>query len=473
MVRRQHQQRSIFEMILPDGDQLWDPELRRIHEVLDDEALIKEVEEALRRRRPKSRLRGRPGTPAEVVLRLLVLKHLYNWSFADCVREVRGSLIYRAFCRIDCERVPDDKTLIRLAQALGAEVWKKILERLVRIARQRKVVRGLRLRVDTTVVETNIHYPTDSSLLGDGVRVVTRTLKKIRQRLGKLRFRDRTRSADRRVFAIAQQSRKLGPEAQARVKKLYRHLMGTTRAVLREAGRGVIQAKRRAQKLAPSARQRVQGLCQQVKHMSELIQRVLEQTKARVLKGDTHHPDKVLSVFETYTEAIRKGKKVKPTEFGKLVKIQEAESQFITDCEVCTERVPDGELWEPSLERHQKLFGRPPRLATADAGFGSAVNEQRAKEAGVQRVALPAHGRLSPRRRAYQKQRWFRRAQRWRTGCEGRISALKRRHGLDRCRYRGVQGMERWVGLGVIANNLLVLARAPAPQSRMPSKRRT
>lgn len=158
MVRRQHLQRSVFEMMLPDGDQLWDPELRRIDEVLEDEALIEAVEEALRRRRPKSRLRGRPGTPAAVVLRILVLKHLYDWSFADCVREVRGSLIYRAFCRLDCERVPDDKTLIRLAQVLGPEVWKKILERLVQVARQRKVVRGLRLRVDTTVDVATLCY---------------------------------------------------------------------------------------------------------------------------------------------------------------------------------------------------------------------------------------------------------------------------------------------------------------------------
>ena len=400
MVRRQHPQRSIFEMILPDGEQWWDPELRRLDEVLEDEELIEPVEEALRRRRPQSRLRGRPGTPAAVALRRLVLKHLYDWSFADGEREVRGSLIYRAFCRLDGERVPDAKTLIRLAQALGPEGWKRVLERWVQLGRQRPVVRGRKLRVDTTVVETNIHYPTDSSLLGDGVRVITRTLQKIRQRLGQLRFRDRTRSAERCVFAIAQQSRKLGPEAQARVQKLYRHRMGTTRAVLREAGRGVRRAKRRAPKLAPSVRQRVQGLGQQVKHLSALTQRVLEQTKARVLQGDTPHPDKVLRVFETHTEAIRKGKKVKPTEFGKLVKIQEAESQFITDYQVCAERVPDGELWQPSLERHRELLGRPPRLATADAGFGSAVNEPRAREAGVRRVALPAHGRLSPRRRA-------------------------------------------------------------------------
>ena len=162
---------------------------------------------------------------------------------------------------------------------------------------------------------------------------------------------------------------------------------------------------------------------------------------------------------------------MKPTEFGKLVKIQEAESQFITDYEVCAERVPDGELWEPSLERHQQLFGRPPHLATADAAFASAANERAATAREIKHVALPRRGRLSAARRAHQQQRWFRRALRWRTGCEGRISALKRRHGLSRCRYRGAAGMERWVGLGVLANNLLALARAPAPKSRMSSKR--
>jgi IS5 family transposase len=460
VVRRQHAQRSIFEMILPDGDQLWDPELRRIDEALEDEALIEPVEEALKRRRPKSRLRGRPGTPAAVVLRLLVLKHLYDWSFADCVREVRGSLIYRAFCHLDCERVPDDKTLIRLAQALGPEVWKKILERLVEVARQRKVVRGRKLRVDTTVVETNIHYPTDSGLLQDGVRVITRTLYKIRHVVGPLRFRDRTRSVGRRVFQITLESRKLSSTAQAEVKKLYRRLMGTTRAVLREAQRAVASAKRRGKRLACAGRQQVQGFGQQVKRIGELTERVLEQTRARVLKEDTHYPDKVLSVFEIHTEAIRKGKKLKPTEFGKLVKVQEAENQFITDYQVCPQRLPDGALWEASLERHVQLFGGPPHLATADPGFASAANEQVATTRGVRRVALPHRGRLSNARRAYQKQRWFRRAMRWRTGCEGRISALKRRHGLSRCRYHGVQGMERWVGLGAIANDLLALARA-------------
>jgi len=177
-------------------------------------------------------------------------------------------------------------------------------------------------------------------------------------------------------------------------------------------------------------------------------------------------------VFESHTEAIRNGKKVKPTEFGKLVKVQEAENQFITDYLVCARRVPDGTLWEASLERHQQLFGRPPCLATADPAFASTANEAQATTRGVRRVALPRRGRLSAACRAHQQQRWFRRAMRWRTGCEGRISALKRRHGLSRCRYQGVQGMERWVGLGVIANNLLALAPAAPPKKRTTDQRK-
>src|SRR6266849_71725 len=154
VVRRKHVQRSVFEVLLPDADKLWDPALRRVDEVLEDEELVDLVAEALGRRRPGSRRKGRPSTPAEVVLRMLVLKHLYDWSFDECEREVRGSLVYRAFCRIDCERVPDAKTLIRLSHLLGPEALKGIVTRLVHIARARRVARGHRLRVDTTVVET-------------------------------------------------------------------------------------------------------------------------------------------------------------------------------------------------------------------------------------------------------------------------------------------------------------------------------
>ena len=138
MVRRAYAQRSVFEILLPDGDKLWAPELRAIDELLDDEDLVDLVAAALRRH-PLSGARGRLGTPAAVVLRMLLLKHLHNWSFDECEREVRASLVYRAFCPIDCERVPDAKTLIRLAQLLGPETLTPMLERVVQIARQRRV----------------------------------------------------------------------------------------------------------------------------------------------------------------------------------------------------------------------------------------------------------------------------------------------------------------------------------------------
>lgn len=456
-------------MMLPDGDKLWDATLHRIDEVLEDEERVDRVEDALARRRPQSRTRGRRGTPAAVVLRVLVLKHLYDWSFADCEREVRGSLVYRSFCRIDCERVPDSKTLIRLAQAVGPELCRQIQERLVVLARKRKIIRGRKLRVDTTVVETNIHHPTDSTLLGDGVRVITRTVKKLEGLVGKVRarFRDRTRSVRHQIFAIVQQSRRVRNELPAKMQAAYRRLIGTTRAVLREAERAVEGAKRKARQTGREVQEQVKELGQQGAQMSELTRQVVAQTRARVLKGDIHYPHKIFSVFETHTEAVRKGKAAKPTEFGKVVKIQEAENQFITDYQGGVQRVSDQALWRPSLERHQALFGRPPELAAADGGFASAANERQAQELGVKHVALLRRGR--PKGQPWQaprRSRWLERARRWRTGCEGRISALKRRHGMRRCRYRGFRGIERWVGLAVIANNLLVLGRAAPPRKK-------
>src|SRR5438445_10369748 len=208
MVRRAYRQRSLIEVLLPDADKLWDPTLRRIDTLLEDEGLVDRVAEALARRHPQSQRRGRLGTPAAVVMRMLILKHLHDWSFDECEREVRGSLVYRAFCRIDGERVPDAKTLIRLAHLLDDSVLKDLLAQLVTLGRTRRVIHGRRLRIDTTVVETNIHYPTDATLLADGVRVLTRSL----QRLGQ-RARQRARSVARRVCEIAPPRRTAGNRA--------------------------------------------------------------------------------------------------------------------------------------------------------------------------------------------------------------------------------------------------------------------
>jgi transposase, IS5 family len=458
MVQRRQRARSLFEVLLPDGHKLWPDWLRKIDTLLEEDAVIEVVAQGLEARWPQSRRRGRLGTPAEVVLRMLILKHLFDWSYDDLEREVRANLVYRMFTRIDAGDVPDAKTILKIARALGPEVIEQLHRQVVEVAKRAGVTHGRRFRIDTTVVETNVHYPTDSSLLQDGVRVLTRTMLRASAALGDARgrVRNRLRSVSRRALVISRQAR--SPETREALVRSYRQLMATTRAVMRDA---TTMVRRIRQRLRTASRPVVTTLIQarqQLQQMQPLVTRILDQARARLLGGDTHVPDKVLSVFEPHTEAIRKGKIAKPTEFGKLVTIQESEHQIITSYEVHERRPPDVTLWTPALDRHIAVFDRPPDIAAGDRGFGSAANEEAARARGVRRVILPRTGRKTAARRAYERQRWFRRGQRWRVGCEGRISVIKRRHGLRRCRYHGTGGTARWVGLGVIANNLVCTA---------------
>ena len=325
------------------------------------------------------------------------------------------------------------------------------------------MVKGRKLRVDTTVVETNIHYPTDSSLLGDGARVLMRTMKKIDKKAGglKQKIRDRMRTVKKRVVAIALAARQTGPQREERRRQQYAELLTVTRRILNQA-EGVLQE---VEQLGRPRRRRLEPLREILETMAGRVRQVVSQARARVFQGITHFPEKIVSVFEPHTEIIRKGKASKPTEFGKLVQVQEAENQIITHYRVFPERPSDQHLLVPAVEEHQRRFGRVPRLVAADAGFYSQANEKKVQEMGVSWVAVPHRSTHSAQRRALQKRRWFRAAQRWRTGSEGRISVLKRRHGLNRCRYRGLTGMERWVGLGVIADNLIQIGTHLALQS--------
>ena len=238
MVELRHHQRLVWEGWFPEQAQGWWEEwMRQADQVLDDDELLEAVYHAQGKRRPKSRCRGRKQTPAEVLLRLAVLKHVRNWSFEETEREVRANVVYRQFTRIGAEKVPDAKTLARLVQALGPAVIQQVHQRLVAIAQEKKVVRGRRLRLDTTVVEKNIHYPTDSSLLSDGARVLTRTMKKITELTGRAgtKLRNRMRTIGHRAMEIARTSRSKGPQVQKKLKQGYRKLLTVTRKVVNQA----------------------------------------------------------------------------------------------------------------------------------------------------------------------------------------------------------------------------------------------
>jgi IS5 family transposase len=463
VIKLRHEQPTVWEgLFAEEVAELWEPWMRVVDELLEDEELVDVVYDAQGKRHPQSRVRGRQQTPAEVALRMLILKHVRNWSYEMLEREVRANVVYRSFCRIGMEKVPDAKTLVRLGQAIGPESVRELHDRVVALAKQHRVVQGRKMRVDTTVVESNIHYPTDSGLLNDGARVLTRTMKKIEQKAGglKRKVRDRRRSVSKRVIAIAHALRHKGEEGELKRKREYGRLLRLTRQILNDSRR----VWQEVEALPARRRRSVSGLVEGLETMANHVRRVVRQTKARVFAGLTQFPDKLFSLFEPDTEIIRKGKAGKPNEFGKLVELQEAENQIITHYEVYPERPADQHLLLPAVEAHRRKLGRVPGWVAADAGFYSRANEETAQELGVKYVSIPNRNTRSAERRKLERQRWFKKGQKWRTGCEGRISVLKRRHGLTRSRYHGLQGMTRWVGLGVIADNLINIGRRLAPQ---------
>jgi IS5 family transposase len=456
-------------LIAEEVGDLWEDWMRHVDKVLEDPLLLNVVYDALACRWTNSRTRGRKGTPADVVLRLLVLKHMRNWSYAVVEREVRSNLVYRQFTRVGSAKVPDAKTLGKLCVALGPAIIEKIHQRVVAIAQEKEIVRGRRMRVDTTVVETDIHYPTDSTLLGDGVRVLTRTMKKLGELAGAVgtKLRDRTRSTRHCLINIGRASRSRVKQGMERLRQSYGKLLCITGRVVGQAKRFVLEVTSGVKRSACVIVQA--GIEAERKYLQTMIPRVkqvMKQTRERIFKGNPHSSGKLVSLFEAHTEIIRKGKASKPTEFGKMVKIQEAEQQIVTHYEVYDERPSDSDLLVPALDIHEQQFGRPPRLVAADAGFFSAHNEAAAHARGVKRVSIPNRSTKSAERKKHQKLRWFRNGQKWRTGAEGRISLLKRRHGLNRCRYKGQSGIKRWVGLGVIGDNLINIGRALAASAK-------
>jgi transposase, IS5 family len=461
MLRDRYAPLNLFELV-PTLSMTMEPVLAQLDTLLDDDTLFQLVKADLAKRRPRTCIDGRPSTPVEVILRMLVVKHLYGWSYEQTEQWVADSLVLRQFCRVYAERVPEDTTLICWANLIQPATLHALLDHIVGLAQQLKVTRGRKLRIDGTVVETNIHHPTDSTLLHDGVRVLSRTLTKAKQvlqdRAGLARdaFRDRSRSATRQMKRIMEAARQRGEQAEGAMQGAYRRLLDITETV-----------RARAQQVGAALRERASARARRVAdtldHYLPLVEQVIAQTTRRVLQGEAvPASDKLVSLFEPHTAIIRKGKPGRPTEFGRVLWLDEVDGGIISRYEVLDGNPPEPDQLPASLDQHRRVFKRPPRLLAADRGVHSPANERYAAAQGVQQVVLPKPGAKSAKRVAHERQRWFRRGRDWRSGMEGRISGLKRRHKLDRCRYHGDDGMERWVGWGILAHDLRVIARATA-----------
>ncbi len=460
MLRDKHPVDPLFTLVLEITKIKIDPKLVKIDRILDDDEIFQLIKRDLSQRHPKTLITGRNSTPVEVVIREMAVKHLYNWSYEDTAQFVNDSLALRWFCRVYLHPICSDKTLLRWVNVIQPETLHLFNERLDSIALELKITRGRKLRTDGTVIETNIHYPTDSSLLEDGVRVLSRLVKQgqaillDKVELAADTFRNRTRSARNAARRIYENTRRKSAAAKTRVKETYRHLVHIAQASVGQARQVLAAVEDRTDKQA-------QKLKASLEQFIPRIEQVTVQTKRRVFESEkVSASEKIVSIFEPHTDIICRGKAKQPVEFGRKVWLDEVDGGIVSGYRILEGNPSDKHQWKPSLEHHVELFGRPPYQASADRGVYSAPNEVYADKIGVKRVILPKPGYKSKARRQHERQRWFKRGRHFHAGVEGRISVLKRKHGLGRCRYHGDDGFGRWVGLGIIAGNLAVMSAA-------------
>jgi len=439
-----------------------EPMLDSVDYLLEDPQLLALSTQALATRSPCSNKAGREGIAPDRLLRCVVLKHIKGWSYRELHRELRASLLYRRFTRFYEDPIPDFSNLCRAFALFGKEGTEQIHQRIMQQAKEAAMIAGKKLRTDTTAVETNIHHPTDSSLLADSLRVMNRSLQRIAQGCqdSELRIVNHARAAKHRVLEIGRAARILTHAGQEQLKQSYKKLIGLTQRVRAQAA-AVLEDLKDGQLVSrPEAFFQVGAAEASLKHYLPLVEKVITQSQVRIFQAQTHHPDKILSLFEPHSVVIRKGKAHKPNEFGRLVRIDEVEKGLVSHYAVAPGNLCDQQQWMPALQAHVELFGRVPQLAAADRGFWNSPNEKAATQLGVKQVVLPGRGRLSATRAARQKERWFRRGQGWRAGIEARLSTLKHRFGMKRALYKGEIGFERHVGWCIIAHNLVAMSRA-------------
>ena len=450
MIRTDSTQLDLWSALLPG--EVWGlpEELRKVDGLLDNPAVLRPLAEVL------DPDQGRPSLPLTQVLRLLYLKDRYQLSDAVLLQEVSDSIHWRRFCRLGLtDPVPHSTSLTKWRHRLGPEAIAKVNAAVIDGLRDEKVIRGRRLRIDSTVVEANIHYPTDSQLVADGLRKVTRVGRKIRELLGDgvERLVDHSRSVQRRLLRIAKHLRHRTGRAVQKVREVTAEIAQIAESQMRVANRIGQQAKEALAATSDQVARPARRLAERLEQTQDLLGRVIAQHRA-VLRGEVHIPDRVVSLADPDARPIVKGKLGKPVQFGYKTQIIEAEGGFVTDYTVDRGNPPDADALLPALHRHKTRFRRAPGIVAADRGYDKATNHTGCYDLGVRNVAIPKRGKVSADRRRFQQRRSFRRAQAWRSGSEATISRLKRNYGLGRSRYRGYDRVATGVGLAIFAHNL-------------------
>jgi IS5 family transposase len=420
-------------------------ELTKVDKLLDDERFFAPFQERFDTRM------GRPTTAVSTYVRMMYLKHRYGLGYEVLVKEVSDSLAWRRFCHLTLgDSVPDSTTLIKLTHKYGADTVGVLNDALVLKLKEGKVVRGKKLRIDTTVVESDIHHPTDTGLLTDGIRVITRVVSKVKKLIPGLvsRFVKHTRKAKKIYLSLMKAIKGRTGTDETILKKARDKLVKITEEVI--AGGRAVQAELESLEDKSSLTKRLNG---QLGRWIEAAEKVVCQTQ-EVIKGNRSLPRRLVSLFDVDARPIKRGKSRTDTEFGRKVLLGETDHGIITIYDVLEENPSDTTLLKSAVRGHRRLFRKRLKAVAGDRGFYSQSNEAWLKNSGVQQVSIPKRGKIGDERRRYQKQSWFKRLQRFRAGIEARISLLKRKFGLRRSQLRGGPGVKIWVGQGIFAHNL-------------------
>jgi IS5 family transposase len=394
--------------------------------------------------------KGRDGYTSEQLLRALIVMFIEGEGYRDVVIRIDTSEFLQYFVRLGVNPTMDYTFLNRAFCTLSARTLERMNGILAQYAMQQEKISGDKQRMDTTVVETNIHYPTDSSLLWDSFRTLARLLRNIRNELPQLNLQHRyhDKKVKRLMTFISRNASSTSKSTQRQVKRHYRKLIQSVRwihAVGRQVLHTVHQAGYNAYDLS---------------HYLPLVEQIIHQAHQRVIEGKTLPPDeKLYSLFEEHTELIKRGKAGKPVEFGHKVLFAQTGEKFIHHYHVLPKRIEDKDLLKPALDAHKNLFGRYPDLLAADKGFYENMNQLGALEEDIATVSIAKKGRRTPDEYERETSEAFIEGQRFRAGAEGSISVLKRAFKLGRCLFKGFKHYAASVGLAVLCHNLVLLTR--------------
>ena len=422
-------------------------ELQKISRILDENPIINEwvLQDLVADKNPADT--GAEGMSAEQVFRASIIKQMEGYSYEELAFHLIDSVSYRSFCRIGiADKGYKKSALCRNIKAISADTWESINRVFVAYGQDMKIEKGRESRIDCTVVSSNIHEPTDSNLLWDSVRVLTRMLKKAKELFPEkhIRYKDHTRRAKRRMLGIMNTKKKKVRKQQ------YKDLLKVTKETVSYT-KGAISVLD-----SPGNIELSYDLANELKNLLLLVEKVIDQTARRIIHGESvHASEKIVSIFEPHTDIIRKDNR--DTYYGHKICLTGGASNLITDCLILDGNPADSDLACQMLDRHKEIYGHYPLKTALDGGFASKANLESAKGKGVKDVCF-AKKRGMKEEEMCRSSFVYKRLRRFRAGIESGISWLKRCFGLTRCTWRSHESFKSYVWASVVSANLLTLA---------------